>query len=348
MRKTLTLLCLMLGWIVISVSSSQAHTRSMSFSKWTFDKTGASVELRIPLLELTRFDGGAPPDSYFPEHLILLDAGRPCAYSDVVRLPHAPEGWAVYHWRIHRFNDSIGSPDLAIRSTLMEETVSTHAHFARIEPAPGSRRAALERILDAQSTDWKLGAGAPGSTGGSTIADYIQMGLLHILEGRDHLAFILALILMAGSIRELGIVITGFTIAHSITLGLATLGVLKPDIRAVEIHIGFSIALVAAENLWIAAGKDRLMPWLWTGALLLAVAVSAVTRSVLIPLAWAGLAAFSFGHFRLLEYSEHPARLRALISFAFGLVHGFGFAGVLMDMELSTSRLVPALFGFNL
>jgi hypothetical protein len=61
-----------------------------------------------------------------------------------------------------------------------------------------------------------------------------------------------------------------------------------------------------------------------------------------------GLALFSLCHFGLLATSPRPARLRAAVAFAFGLVHGFGFAGILVELELPTSRLVPALFGFNI
>jgi hypothetical protein len=64
--------------------------------------------------------------------------------------------------------------------------------------------------------------------------------------------------------------------------------------------------------------------------------------------AWIGLALFSACHFAQLRRSSRPARLRAALAFAFGLVHGFGFAGVLMELELPATRLVPALFGFNL
>ena len=63
---------------------------------------------------------------------------------------------------------------------------------------------------------------------------------------------------------------------------------------------------------------------------------------------WVGLALFSACHFGLLRRSPRPARLRALLAFAFGLVHGFGFAGVLAEMALPTHRLAPALIGFNL
>src|SRR6185295_11867890 len=60
-----------------------------------------------------------------------------------------------------------------------------------------------------------------------------------------------------------------------------------------------------------------------------------------------GLALFTACHLGLLAQSERPARLRALVAFAFGLVHGFAFAGVLAEMDLPRARLVPALVGFN-
>ena len=66
------------------------------------------------------------------------------------------------------------------------------------------------------------------------------------------------------------------------------------------------------------------------------------------PVVLVGLALFSFCHFGLLDRVARPARLRALVAFAFGLVHGFGFAAILGELELPRERLVAALFGFNL
>ena len=62
----------------------------------------------------------------------------------------------------------------------------------------------------------------------------------------------------------------------------------------------------------------------------------------------AGMTLFTLCYFGLLGRAERPARLRVAIAFAFGLVHGFGFAGVLVEISLPTGRLVPALLGFNL
>ncbi len=68
---------------------------------------------------------------------------------------------------------------------------------------------------------------------------------------------------------------------------------------------------------------------------------------VLSTLTCLGVALFTLCHFELLARSSRPARLRVAIAFAFGLVHGFGFAGVLDELALPRERLLPALFGFN-
>jgi hypothetical protein len=78
-------------------------------------------------------------------------------------------------------------------------------------------------------------------------------------------------------------------------------------------------------------------------------AVSAIAGfGQLTALTWIGLGIFSFCHFELLRVHPRPERLRALVAFAFGLAHGFGFAGILMEIDLPAHRLIPALFGFNI
>ena len=65
------------------------------------------------------------------------------------------------------------------------------------------------------------------------------------------------------------------------------------------------------------------------------------------PLTLAGLALFTLCYFALLDRAPAPVSVRWAIAFLFGLVHGFGFAGVLTEAQLPTDRLVRALFGFN-
>jgi len=82
---------------------------------------------------------------------------------------------------------------------------------------------------------------------GSVARDYLALGVRHILEGYDHLLFLMCLMLIAGTGRRILITITGFTIAHSITLALSALGVVRVPIPAVEAAIALSIVFLAVE-----------------------------------------------------------------------------------------------------
>jgi hypothetical protein len=86
---------------------------------------------------------------------------------------------------------------------------------------------------------------------GGVLASYFRLGVEHILGGWDHLAFLLALLVAARGLRSLLAVVTAFTAAHSITLALAALEVVRVPGRLVELAIALSIAYVAAEVLLV-------------------------------------------------------------------------------------------------
>lgn len=332
---------------------ASAHGRSLSYSSWRITGDGAWVRVRIPRLELTRLavDPVLEPGTrehvtgLLAEHVRLSRGGQPCPPSVDPAPVAAPDGWVHYEWTVKC--PETGSP--VITSTLLLEVAPSHLHFARVEMPDGSVR---EAVLSETQTSFALGAidGAPAgavASAGTTLAGYVMLGIEHIATGYDHVAFVLALLLLAASLGEVAALVTGFTIAHSLTLALAVLGVVHPEASAVEALIGFSIALVAAENAWLLGGRPLGVPVAIVAALLTLAAASLAGFGAVGASTLAGLALFSACHFGLLERAERPARLRAAIAFAFGLVHGFGFAGVMAEMDLPSDRLVPALFGFN-
>lgn len=131
----------------------------------------------------------------------------------------------------------------------------------------------------------------------STFGLYVTIGVRHILpDGLDHILFVLALFLASTRANALLIQITTFTIAHTVTLGLAATGFITPSPALVEPFIAFTIAFVAFENLIF----KEMTQW------------------------------------------------RPLIVFAFGLVHGLGFAGFFGDLGLPSNQFWSALIGFNI
>jgi len=98
----------------------------------------------------------------------------------------------------------------------------------------------------------------PGSVAGviAVMATFVPAGVHHILIGPDHLLFLIGLLLMGGTLRRLVIVITAFTVAHSITLSLAALNLVTPPTRIIEPAIALSIIFVGTDNLVAKGGRD--------------------------------------------------------------------------------------------
>jgi hypothetical protein len=130
---------------------------------------------------------------------------------------------------------------------------------------------------------------------------FTVLGIEHILLGLDHLLFVLGLLLIVG--QRWGLLfktITAFTLAHSITLALATLGLVHVPQAPVEAVIALSIMFVACEIIHQCQGQSGLTArWPW------------------------------------------------VVAFAFGLLHGFGFAGALSEVGLPQNHIPVALFFFN-
>lgn len=131
----------------------------------------------------------------------------------------------------------------------------------------------------------------------ASFADYVWLGFTHILpKGLDHILFVLGLFFFSRELKPLFLQVTSFTVAHTLTLALATLGIVSVPVAVVEPLIALSIAYVAVENI--------LRPTL--------------------------------------------SRFRLAVVFAFGLLHGLGFASVLGEIGLSPRHFIASLIAFNI
>ena len=98
----------------------------------------------------------------------------------------------------------------------------------------------------------------------STAITYTSYGIEHILAGFDHLLFVLALILLIANGRQVLFAVTAFTVAHSLTLAVATLGIFRPAQQPIEAVIALSILFLAVELAHKARGHDSLTQrWPW-------------------------------------------------------------------------------------
>jgi len=126
--------------------------------------------------------------------------------------------------------------------------------------------ALVQAILDRDRPRFDYFAGTPQGVF-AVIATFIPAGMHHILIGPDHLLFLAGLLLLGGSVGRLALVVTGFTVAHSVTLTLAALNVFMPPPAFIEPAIALSIVCVGADNLLVVsrpAGRD-LRAWMAFG-----------------------------------------------------------------------------------
>ena len=226
-------------------------------------------------------DGGPKTDAKGPD--TKSDSPRPPIVSSSVRTITKPA-----HEFIHGTNTAANHPAVLIPPELGMRDRAPHP-FTVSSSARTTSMSAHEFIHE--------GSVAPqGPSLGVLILRYVKMGFMHIVpQGLDHILFVLGLFLLSTRTKDLLTQITAFTVAHSLTLGLALYGIVRLPSSIVEPVIAASIAFVAIENL---CTKD-LKPW------------------------------------------------RPLVVFAFGLVHGMGFAGALKDLGLQRHDFLTALIGFN-
>lgn len=324
--------------LVLAAGAAQAHTRGASYSWWTIEPGGAQVRARVSALELTRLqlDPAHTPD-YLATAAATIAAGLRLEAGGVRCEPSPPRaaqhgGWIELNWTVR-------CPPGArvLVAPLFAQAAPGHLHFARVAQAG---RADVQRVLTGREPALRLdGAQAPGS-----VAGFVALGFEHILSGWDHLAFVLALLLLCTRLREIVLVASAFTLAHSLTLALAVLGLARVQAHAVEALIALSIALAAAEGLWQRAGRRRGVPLALAALLLAFGAAGAGALPAILP---AAVAVFIVCYFELVARSPQPARWRAAMGFGFGLVHGLGFAGALAQMELPRAALVWSLAAFN-
>ncbi len=327
-----------------------AHNRSQSYSSWHIADSALTVVFTVKAREATRL----PPlvgnllslEALLVAHLqqtvSVASRDRDCpAMGTPVALPAAP-GYVRATWSF----DCSQTDNALLRIDSFFTVAPGHVHYARIalgESLP-------EELLFTESKREHAVAlsGESNASFYTAFTQYLLLGMEHIFDGTDHIAFLIALLLLIRNLRELVWIVSGFTVGHSITLTLAALGLAVPEIPVVEAVIGFTIAVVAIENIGAISGRNRQLAYLLSGLLVLVGLVSVFVGRGLPFLTLCGLLVFSLAYLPLSTDKRFAIKMRPILTLVFGLIHGFGFAGVLTEIGLPQDRLVAALTGFNI
>jgi hydrogenase/urease accessory protein HupE len=266
--------------LLASGISVQAHTSLPGYLELTEVGAGSfGVLWRVPAVD------GPPPAIYpvFPSHCAIPSdpSGESAVTSIVARgvIVCGPKGLAGHRIEIRGLRLTI--MDVVVRVAFADGTGLTHVLRPQ-EPAFEVRRDPGRARVDA--------------------AGYLRLGVDHILSGVDHLLFVFGLLLIIAGWRRLLKAVSAFTLAHSITLGLAAFGIVRLPATPIEAVVALSIVFLAVElaqhERGLVGGLSYRRPW--------------------------------------------------LVAFAFGLLHGFGFAGTLSDIGIPSGDIPLALLFFNL
>jgi len=328
---------------------AEAHNRSQSFSSWVIDGDVIKVVFTVKAREITRL----PPlegkikslNNLLISHLknsISVDSGgQSCqGLRNPISLP-AATGFVRAAWTFNCKSER--SRTLQIDSFF--PIASSHVHYAQV--AYGEEMPEQYLFTDNQRSHVVSRFSSHIKTFNHAFMQYAELGMKHIFSGLDHIVFLLALMLVFRHFREVIWMVSGFTIGHSITLSLAVLGWVQPDIILVEALIGFTIVLVAVENIGAITQENRKLSYSIVTVLAILGLISVAWGRGLPILTIFGLIVFTLAYFSLSHSRQGTTRIRPFLTLVFGLIHGFGFAGILSEIGLPEERFLSALVGFN-
>lgn len=302
-------LCLMLIFVVVAAASAFAHDPGLSAAVLKLEADRVDAHLRFArtdiesILMLDADHDGNITQAEFAQANQQLEAlaAEAVAVSVAGRTVDKRvigielDASNSIHFKFS-FPKSAGET-FTFQSNLIGRLARGHRQY--LELLDGAGNMIGSQLLEAASNSYKPPAALLAATTEKphSFWQFFRLGIEHILTGFDHLAFLLALLLAGNRLREAAMIITSFTLAHSITLALATFNVVNLPAGIVEPMIAVSIVYVGLENIFRREIKKR----------------------------W-------------------------LLTFAFGLIHGFGFASALRELGIGqqgNAAIIP-LFSFNL
>ena len=334
--------------LILFQSESVAHTKSVSYSTWNIQEDQIILNFTVSSREITKLR------EYQINYPNLNDSLK----SHLIQKIHSDQ--IESEPLINVLNTEIGMTGLSLifdtnqfekyifDMNIFFEEIPSHIHYARINHHMGQMRTLVlnqnnhEIIIfgelnEAEEQEWF-----------DSFKQYIGLGFTHILEGIDHLLFLLALLILCKSFKSLVFAATGFTIGHSLTLGLAASDIVIPEVNIIESLIGWTIILASIESINLPRHELRKIQ---SGILLIVIAMillSALNINELKIGFILGLGMLTLAILKLGEEPDQSEKLRPILAIIFGTIHGFGFANILTEISLDRTNFLVSLLGFNI
>jgi len=336
------LLCF--GLLILCSILTEAHDRSESYSRFSFTTNEQGMAIQVIGSIKQDIFNNLNAASRFQSYESLVDylgtainPGSSCKLNNSVEVnENISLGVLKFAWAFQ----CLQIPE-TISVSLFQDLGVTHTHIAR---GVVDGESVPEFMFASNQDAWVIGLPGERNVNQSSYFGYFKSGVEHILSGWDHLTFLLGLLLLFTG-RFLVIAITGFTIGHSLTLGLGAMNVLRVHSEIIETLIGFSILLLAVEYFIKHTFEiDKLAKNL---ALSLCAFLPLTVFGDLDLILIIGLALFLTFYLSLTNHYSN-LWLPLLITIFFGLIHGLGFASSIAESGIPQDRLVPIILSFNI
>jgi len=336
------LLCCSL--LILCSICSEAHNRSESYSKFNLTSNEQGMAIQVTSSIKQDIFNNLNPTLHFKSYESLvayldkaINPGSSCKLNESVEInENISLGVLKFAWSFQ----CLQIPE-SISMSLFQDLGVTHTHIAR---GVIDGQSVPEFMFASTQDAWVIGLPGESNVNQSSYFGYFKSGVQHILSGWDHLTFLLGLLLLFTG-RFLIIAITGFTIGHSLTLGLGAMNVLRVHSEIIETLIGFSILLLAVEYFHKHAFEiNKLIKNL---ALSFCAFLPLTIFGNLDPILIVGLALFLTFYLSLTNHYSSPW-LPLMVTVFFGLIHGLGFASSIAESGIPQDRLLPIILSFNI
>ena len=298
-RKTV---CLVAVLALLLARSAAAHPVPFSYVDLKLQPTGIEATVVVHM-----FDAGhdlqiEPPDRLLDPELAVREAGRlerlltsrmhvevdgTAASPEWTNVDVVPERQSL---RLHAKFITRHAPGVVAVTALLFPYDSSHQTFLNVYEGDTLESQA---ILDGAHDRFEYYSGS-GQGVWAVIRKFVPAGIHHILIGPDHILFLIGLLLLGGTVRQLTLVVTAFTVAHSITLSLAALNIVTPPARIIEPAIALSIVYVGFDNLLVRGGRDMRAYIAFTFGFIHGFGFASVLREMGLPARALGWSLFSF------------------------------------------------------
>ena len=338
------------------LSPLNAHYFSESFSKWNVVDNKVEANFSLLTLESTRifqvenyqkimFEENLSETDvfkiYLSQHLKVTSEGKNCSLVDEIKELNSQEGSLNLSLNF----ECPSNNEIKIINNALFNLVQSHIHIARIYI---DNNLYTEKALFFNDQSIDLNEEKENNSFSNSFYKFFSLGLDHILSGYDHLLFILGLLLLVTNLKRLLLVITGFTIGHSLTLSLSVINIIQVKSSLVEALIGYTIMFVGLEYLYKENNDHRVSMIFITALSLLLLIFGNLINPNFPYFLILGILLFSLGYFYLLKNLNSENNLLSIITIIFGLIHGFGFGGFLLGSKISSENIFSGLLGFNL